>query len=144
MTSVASSVDPFQVLRYDFGNIQIPGGGAGQFKPEAPALYSPGSPSPKLPGWGEQWNQFFTGLGEGVKRAGIGYAAFKGQPIMAGDQMMAQFGMDSGAGKSPEDNVANLENVLKILQQYGVIGSSGSKLPEIKLDTGSDSRLLTS
>lgn len=141
MTSVASSANPFQVPRYDFGNIQIPGGGAGQFKPEAPALYSPGSPSPKLPGWGEQWNQFLTGAGKFASGLGTAVAAFKGQPIMAGDQMMAQFGMDSGAGKSPEDNVANLENVLKILQQYGVIGSGGSKLPEIKLDTGSDTRI---
>jgi hypothetical protein len=92
-----------------------------------------------MPGWGEQLNQFFTGIGRLAGGVGSAVAAFKGMP-MAGAQMMSQFGMDDTGAKTPEDNVANLENVLKILQQYGVIGSgskgSESKSPELTLDVG--------
>ena len=122
------------------GPSTLPGGSSGQFKPDVPAIFTPQPASPKLPGWGEQLGQFFSGLTRFAGGVGNVIAAFKGAPMMAGSQMMDQFGMDGSGSKTPEDNVANLENVLKILQQYGVIGSKTSepKMPSASLDVGSE------
>ena len=127
--------------QYNFG-FSVPNTAA-QYKPETPAISTPQAPSPKMPGWGDQLGQFFTGASKLAAGVGSAIAAYKRVPF-AGDQLMAQFGPPGQ--QSEMDPTEKLRTAIAIFREAGLInGASGSSqmLPGIKLKTGDNSVLMS-